>query len=383
MKRICSKFKQIDIFGRPVSLCINEKEKFKSHFGAFISIIMMGISLYFTINLIIGWFQINNSTVIYSNENYSVTSILNENRSIEYVFDNKNYYIYFAVYAILPDKSELTYTELERYFNIEYRYGKNVDNIITTLLQSESCYQRVQNEFLGLNYNKDEVPEDQQASYRMCVKTKFLMGMIANPEIQGVLVPSLNFQISQCKNSTTNNNYCASEEEIKNMSKYVMVQASIPKTIYDFKNTSNPIKRMYKYEYYYLDWEFQTRYLNELNPNLLYLDYGLFNDDYIFHSLNFNPDKPTLNINMKNKETNMLFQYKFVISYQVDKYYIRNQKLNDIIESLGGIISILFNIGALICFSYNNFYLDHLLINSAFRFEHEVNLRTSPKIFMK
>lgn len=369
IKRFGSKLKLVDLFGRPINLWISEKEKYQTYFGAIISLVMILISVYFSISLVIGWVQIDNPTTIYSTENYSVSSLLNENKSIEYIFDNKNYYIYFAVYAVLPNKTELNYKALERYFNIEYRYAPNLDDVITTQLTSETCYTRTQKDFLNLHYDEEEVSPTQQNSFQMCVQDSFPMGIYAKLEYEGTWAPVLNFQISQCINTTENSYFCASEDEIKNMSKYVVVQASIPKTIYDFKNTSNPIKRMYKYEYYSLDWELQMRFLNELNPTFLYTDYGLFNDDYKFHSLNFNPEKPTLNLNMKNNDNKIMFQYRFIVSFQVDKYYIRNQKLNDIIGSLGGIMSILYTIGGFLCISYNRFYLNHTLINSAFRFE--------------
>lgn len=382
LKRFSSKLKLVDLFGRPIQLSISEKEKYQTIFGAMISLAMISISVYFSISLVISWLKIDNPTTIYSTENYSVSSLLNENKSIEYIFDNKNFYIYFAVYAVLPNKTELNYQDLERYFNIEYRYAPNLDDIITTKLISETCYTRIQKDFLNLEYDEEEVLPTQQNSFQMCVQNPFAMGIYAKIEYQGTWAPALNFQISQCKNNTENSNFCASLEEIKNMSKYVVVQASIPKTIYDFKNTSNPIKRMYKYEYYSLDWDFQMKFLNELNPTFLYTDYGLFNDDYRFHSLNFNPEKPTLNLNMKNNDSEIMFQYRFIVSFQTDKYYIRNLKLNDIIGSLGGIMSILYTIGGFLCISYNRFYLDHTLINSAFRFENFPKTKKS-RISMK
>ncbi len=118
------KFKKLDIFGIPVQLHFNKSPKFKSNFGAFLTLIVLTISFYFLINQIIGWFSLEIATTISSNETLSVSGMLNENRNISYILTNSNYSIYFAVYAILPDSTWLTHQELERYLTFSYEYSE-------------------------------------------------------------------------------------------------------------------------------------------------------------------------------------------------------------------------------------------------------------------
>lgn len=110
------------MFGIPIQLNFNKRQKFRSNFGAFLSILLLGLSFYFLITQIAGWFTIEVSTTVYSNESFSVSGLLKENRTISYTLTNKNYSIYFAIYAILPD-STLSYKELEKYFTIYYEYS--------------------------------------------------------------------------------------------------------------------------------------------------------------------------------------------------------------------------------------------------------------------
>lgn len=154
------------------------------------------------------------------------------------------------------------------------------------------------------------------------------------------------------------------------MRKYITIQASIPKTIYDFKNQTNPIKRMYIYENYGLDLVLKKTISNEINPTFLYQDWGLFNDDYRLDSINFNHGKQSLDFNTKNAEDNVLFEYKIYNSFQIDKYYIRNRKLNDIVSSFGGMFNVLHNLGDLLCTNINRILFMNSLINLAFRFNH-------------
>ena len=368
LRPFLTKMKIFDIFGRSVGIYINESPKYRSFFGAFISISILGLSLAFLTNLIVAWAHIDNSTTINSTENYSITNLLLENRSIIYDFTKSNYYIYFAVSVQFPNQTVLNYHQLEKYFQIEYRYAVDIELQTEKVLETEDCFRRIQNDFLQIDYDKSKIPESKQNPYQMCLKKPFQSGLISDLEGGNVKLPSLNLEIRICQNSTKNNFGCAGEEEIKEMLPFVVIQASIPKTIYDFKNTSKPIKRMFKYEFYYLDWNLNTVVRNEMIPSFLYNDHGLFSDDYQLNSLDFNPDRPIQSVRTRNETNRILFQYKIGVSLQNDKYYIRNQKINDLIGSFGGIINILFNLGNLICFFYNWFYLDLNLINTAFRF---------------
>ena len=181
---------------------------------------------------------------------------------------------------------------------------------------------------------------------------------------------SLGLKVKQCINSTENDNFCAQIEEIQQMIKYVTIQASIPKAIYDFKNKTRSIKRMYKDEIFLLYWNLKKILFTEINPTFLYKDYGFFSEDYVFDSVNFNPTQAVFDVNSKTEE-NVFFYYQILTSFQIEKYYIRNQKLNDIVRSFGGIVNVLYTIGNIICVYLNRFLFVNSLVNLAFNINFE------------
>lgn len=375
-KSFFSFLKALDIFGITIQLFFEGKRKYKSYFGSIISILIITISCYFFISQLISWYNVESSTVIYSNENYSVRNLLDTNSSYKYQLDNYNYNLYFAIYAILPNSSRLTYKQLSKYLTIRYIYSKSGFEVDERQIESENCNTKIQSIFLGLDF--EHIPENQTNIFQMCVKNPLEMGLIADAASQYVVLPSLSLEIGLCKNSTSHT--CASVDEIYNFLKYITVQASIPKTIFDFKNQSSPVKRMFKYERYYLDQNLKKTYQNEINPTYIFKDHGIFNDDYHIDSLNFNPGQQIINVNSIEKEKNILFKYKLDISFQVEKYYIRNQKLNDIFSGFGGMINILYTIGNFICFYVNSYFYTHSLMKFTFEVDKQHNSTFKKKV---
>ena len=373
LQKVLSYFEYLDIYGIPIQPNFQKNFKFRSNFSTYVSLFIIAISIYFLIKQFIGWFQVDVSTIINSSENFSVASLLNENRSIEYNIDYSNYGIYFSMYATLPDLPEFSYKKLEKYFKIEYKYSFSSTVSDQIEIESEDCNERKINDFLKLNYYQAKITEDMSNPWRICVKNPLKMGLFPQLENAEVFVPSLYLQIKPCQNSSLNKNFCASTDEIKEMKKYITVQSSIPKTIYDFKNQSNSIKRLYKYEVYNLDLHLKKVIKTEVNPTFLYKDCGLLNDDYILDSINFNPGQQSIDFNSKDENENVLFEYQISISYQIDKYYIRNQKLNETLGSFGGMISILYHMGSLICLYINRILFTNSLIYLAFNVGDKTN----------
>ena len=369
--------KNLDFFGAPIQLNYGKRIQFQSYMGALITIIVKGISFYFFIYQMIQWVVMENSTIIYSTENFSVQGLLNDNHSLEYIWDNHNYNIYFVVSTVFPNGSDLSYQELSRYFSINYKYSAEGLNFET--IESEPCNLRNTNEFLGLRYDQESIKENQTNKWRMCIKNPVKMGLLADIIYQQIQMPQIGFQISLCVNATENNYNCAPIEAIEEVMKYIVVQASIPKTNYDFKNKSNPIKRMFKNEYYYLDKNMLKKFRCDVNPTFLYKDMGLFNDVYEFQNLNFNPSQEMIDMNTRTNDNPILFQYDLFISFQTETYYIRNQKINDIIGTFGGFISILYSIGGLVALSINKFKFTKSLLNATFRFKKEKHRNSTQK----
>lgn len=368
IKSYFSIFKHVDMFGVPIQLFFNEKRKYKSYFGAIVSTAVLVLSLYILISQLKSWLNRENSSTIYSVENFSVQSLLNQNRSIEYNLTNINYNIYFVVRADLPNSTILRNEQLRRYFTINYKYTEDADTSLDyNIIETEPCKVREANEFIMLAYDETVIEVNKTNPNRMCVKGPLFMGLRTDVATQNIKRPGLSFQISQCTNQTKNkNNFsCASENEIKEMMKYVIVQASIPQTLYDFKNITQPIKRMFKYEIYRLDCNLKKLLTYDINPTFLYKDNGFFNDDYLLDSVDFNPYQQTFDINTKSSDE-VIFQYNLRISMQAEKYFIKNQKINYILSDFGGMINFLYTMGYLICFYLNRAFFTRTLVRSTF-----------------
>lgn len=382
VKTFCSIIKYFDLFGVPIELCFNQKLKYKSFLGAAISISVLIFSLHFFFSRIISWYKIDNSTTIYSTENFSFQSLLNDNRSIEYTWDNTNYNIYFVVRGEIPtpsgDPKILVNEELSKYLKINFKYTEDADIMGGyQTIEKEYCKISESNQFLMLNYDRQENSENLTNANRLCVKNPYTMGLKTDLKMQNVKRPGISFQIRQCENSTSDL-MCASKEEISKIMKNLFVQASIPLTLYDFKNKSQPIKRMFKYEFFRLDWDMTKKITYDVSPTFLYKDLGFFEENYNFESVNFNPNQPTIDMNTKNLD-DIFFQYDLRISLQAEKYYIKNEKLNDIIGSFGGMISILYTIGNFFCLHLNRFLLTKDLIKSSFRLNNSEKMSKKKK----
>lgn len=383
LTRKCTKngylFKYFDLFGIPIQLNFDEKRRYRSYVGAFFSLILFSLSMSLLIFQLVKWYNMSTSTVIYSTENFSINNIFAENRNMTYELNYSNYNIYFAIYAILPDLTSLNFKELANYIDIQIKYSESGYGVDFKKLDYENCKFRRQRIFLDLPY--ENIFENETSVWSMCLVNPLKMGLFMNKKIFDIQDPTLMLQIKQCQNTTLNNNSCSSKEEIEKMLKYINIQITIPKTNYDFKNQSNPVKRLYLYEDYRPDFKFQKTITNQINPSILYSDWGLIDDDYKLNSINFNPGQQILDIYTKDEQDNIFFEYKINLSYQIDRYYIRNQKLNDIIGSFGGLVNLFFVLGAFICARLNRLLMLNSLIN--FSFEKTAIVKERGKIHSK
>ena len=56
----------------------------------------------------------------------------------------------------------------------------------------------------------------------------------------------------------------------------------------------------------------------------------------------------------------------FEVGYTNQVYYQRNQKLNEVAGSLGGLLNAIFLFGKVLCIAYNSLFLKFKIIKSAF-----------------
>ena len=374
-RAIKNTFKLFDLYGQNVNLFINTKPKFYSSFSGVISLGVIFIIVYSLFVFTNSWLNKEKMSVISSSISLSVNEILNSNQTYPYEFSYKNYYPYFVVQVVLPNGSFYINDQLKQYFTFNFTYYSL--NFTNEPLEYEYCRVDHQDEFLG--FDKTTIVQDQGKvnEYRICVKDPFLMGLFPDPINESVEQPEFFFSVYQCVNSTNNNNSCASTEEIDEMMRFLEVQTSIPNTLYDFRKSADPQKTVYDYQFIKLDKTLVKYYVNGLITTLLYTDYGLIYEDYRLMDTSFNP-KIVYDPKIR-KGSEPLFVFDFRVDQNFQIYYQRNQKLTEILGSLGGLINAIFIIGKLICLAYNSIFLKFKIINATFS-NNYLNKRTiAPK----
>ena len=86
-----------DFFGTNIQFFINKKEKVKSPFGGFSSLIVIFLAFYLLGQNLYACQTIHNFKVISSTQCTTPTEILANNQSSPFTFSYQNYYIYFKV----------------------------------------------------------------------------------------------------------------------------------------------------------------------------------------------------------------------------------------------------------------------------------------------
>lgn len=356
-------FLKFDMYGHKVDLYIDSHSTVRSRFGAFLSILIYGACFLSFLDNMISWNNNENIQTNSASQSFSVYELLNSNASFIYNFDFNNYYPYFSLTADYSDGKTLNFEKLGNYFTQSFYYidFQGVENQI----EFEKCQSRRMASYLdsdGEDYYR------KSAEFTVCIKnTTLKMGISVERNQSVVFSPSIVYRVSKCKNSTQNNNFCASDEEIMRMVSRTAIQVSIPKSIFDFNKPKNPRKRVYDYRFYKMDIQLTKSYSAELYPVYVYTDKGYIYEDFKEETLDFNMDHLNDQYTARNVDGDeFLFEQYLSIGLSQQRYYRKNEKLYSVLANLGGISHILFVLGEFICFYYNRMVLKHKLINIAF-----------------
>jgi len=354
------------MYGHPVELYINSHSKVRSKLGAFLSLMIYGSCLLSFVISLIRWQNGQNLQTISSLQSFTAMELLETNQSFIYEMDSSNFYPYFSMFADFLNGTTLNYEILQPFFTQSFSY---IDfNGAETQIDFEKCLNRNIAAFLMIDYDNSGPDYNKTTNYTVCLKdnTTLQMGLEVDSDQTALTSPSLVYRISKCQNSTENNNFCASEDEIAHIMKFIVVQTSIPKSIYDFNNPMNPRKRSYDNRFYKLDYSL-TKTLNvALFPAFVYLDHGMIEEEYDCETIDFNMEYLNYDLNSRGQSNDILFEQHLTIGLTQQAYYRKNEKLNSILASFGGIINLLFLIGRFICNFYNRMILKYQLINIAF-----------------
>ena len=370
-------FKFFDLYGQNVNLFINKKPKFYTTCSGLMSMGVLALIIFTFAGFINSWLNNEKMTPIPASFSYSTSELLSKNQNFDYEFTYKNYAIYWFISATLPNGSFLATKDLSNYYTYNVTYLSELS--ISEKIDTEPCKIDHQDIFLGFDEATIENDKGKIAINRICIKDNFKMGLFPNNNVSTVFYPEIYFSVYQCVNSTSNNNSCATQEEINEIIKYTTVQTTVPTTLYDFKNPAKLHKNIYDIHLTKLDKTMLKYYENLLTITTLYLDYGLLSDDYIPLSTNFNPNI-NYDPNIRN-DNDPLFVFDCFVYTKFQNYYLRNLKIGEIAANLGGIINVIFLIGKIFCLAYNSIYLKFKIISSTFSFSHLRN--DNPDIFPK
>ena len=107
-------FKSFDFFGAPIQLSFQKSDKYQSFIGASFSIIIRVLSIYLFITQIISWLNLGSPIPIMANESLSTPMLIQRNLSTEYVWDRRNFYIYYIVWSENEEGGMTSYKDLTK-----------------------------------------------------------------------------------------------------------------------------------------------------------------------------------------------------------------------------------------------------------------------------
>ena len=357
---------KFDIYGHEVLLYLNKEAKVKSKLGSFISIVILAICIISFSDNYISWRDNLKLQIISSTKSFSVTELWTKNQSYTYELDHQNYDLFYNLEVSLNDSVDrINFEALQIYFLQSFSYIDQTG--IEQIFEFEKCLLRNRRQFL-LNFTADDKIYNKTSNYSVCIKEnlKFILGLVADSEGMQVYQPTLTYRITKCKNSTENYFSCAPVEELEKILQFVTVQSSVPRSIYDFNDPQSPRKRTYTYKTYNLDLQNRKSSTATLIPTYLYTDVGYFNENYILDSVDFNVEDMDYEFFSGDSKKDILFEQNYCIGLDRQIYYRKNDRLNTLIGNFGGIVHILFILGRVICYYYNNLILKHKLINFSF-----------------
>lgn len=356
-----------DIFGQRVCLYINSKETATSKLGGFFTILIIFFCFYTFSKNYLSWVNGEQTQIVSSYNSFIIENLNEERPNFMFTLDSSNYYIYFILRR-QANSGDLSYNkDLKRYLNYSVTYSDL--GYPERDLELEKCSIRKTNTFLlKTNENLKEINEINATSdVRMCMKDgqNVTMGTYYN-EFDGLFhIPTLTYRVKRCVNSSENDFFCASSQEIEQVIKETYFQFGLPKSIFDFNKYSNPRKRIYDYKLYDLDSSFKQSFYGSLIPYYLITDEGSLTEDYKQNSVDFNLEQlqyQTLN----TEDDDVLFEYSLLFDLNQQTFVRKNQKFYHLFGNLGGTLSLYIFIGKILVGFYNLLILNHNLVNLSF-----------------
>ena len=350
----------VDFFGTEISLNLDGNKKVKSKIGGLISMTIMAFALYFLIQSLINSSNLENLTTTTSTKHFEINSLIADNQSFSYEFDYTNFRptVVALAYSFDPPV-EMNHTQLSRYFSQNFMYINQSYQLVK--LGFEPCQINQTRQYLEMSQPTQAISED-----AVCIPKSFKMGLFADRANQQIITPSITYELTKCVNTTENNNFCASEEEIEEMAQYVWIEMNIPRTVYDFSNTKHPRSHSLTYKVYHLDYSLRKQFSAFLKPQYLYTDQGVIKTDFRLDSVDFSVDDLTNEVLIRKPKDTVLFHYEFAFGFFQEYNYRENQKIYVIFANLGGLVNLLILAGKLFCTIYNNMIFEHKMINHTF-----------------
>ena len=362
--RVLNSLEVFDLFGVSVNFLINKSTKLKSPLSGFISLSTMVTIIVISILLIISWINNANPRIIPSAQNYSVTELLSKNITISHTFTHDNYYAYFSPYLFFPNGSIVPKSNLTGYFEYWYDFLDQTQN--TTTIESMDCSVEQMDRFLILDDQTIQNDIGRISEWGVCIKNSLTMGHYPYTSRRVINRTEIIFKLGPCKNSSLNQNHCKPVEQIYEMTKYLKIQTAIPQTFFDFQKGKQMRKRGYNYEVMGIDKSVTKSFINSLVPATMQSDYGLIYEAFQEDFTDYNSGLESFDQVLRSEQDDLFFQYTVYLAYNSNVYFRQNQRVNEVVGSIGGIINIILMISKFICLVYNSFYLRYFLVTNTF-----------------
>ena len=363
-KKLMSKFKNfiilIDIFGHYPSFVIQNKLLHKTIFGGIITIFVIFISIISTIFfsqelLFRKCPYINLSTEIYNNPKR-----INYYNNFEFAIGikNPNNNLFEINESIFFIKAFLVKTIINSSGTYNIKESINLKRCSETFNESNINYDLFKNLSLDNLYCISNEQNDINEIY-----IKEFYGNNKNQKIE--------IQFYECTNST--NNICSSKNEINTflnstLSYYVINNYIRP------NNHKYPFQRTINEYYYYIS----NNLFISLNQNIHHLEIET-DDGFMFTTYNkissFKSEKIIKDVRLKDNNEKNFISFSFQLNNNIEKYYRKYYKIQDLAAQVGGIYNTIF----LFCLLFLRMYEDNsyfeYLINKFFEVRFEDTLQ--------
>ena len=356
---MASLLKHIDLYGIHPDLFINKSEKYKSPFGGFLTLLLIGSGIFF--------FILMGNDMIYSKNPEIISSdVYNSEPSSTAVGKND----YFFILGL--QDSSFTH------FYDESIYELVMQQVLLTSNETDS--ERIETDIPFERCTEEHLPEDMKSYFFRAPSGSKLQDLLCIKKGQDFKIrgnfDSHHFEyvfilIKTCSNSTTKNLTCKSQEEIDQKLQQGFFALYSTDYMIDGRNHKNPGIKIGR-DYYIPTTPNMHKTINKfVASNSVVSDEGwILNDEKTFDYYTYYQDKESFEFSTyKTGEAKTLIDLSIRKASSEKVYTRRYKKVQNVFADMGGFMNIIFLFLYLISSPINSRLYFQDLANKLFNFE--------------